>query len=313
MPSSTATLEETSLPAAENSSARTAEPTGPTRRLIEYYTEVGPDIAAWSPSFNIHFGFYRRGVTPLRLEAMLDQMNLEVYRRLELDETSAHHVLDMGCGVGATARSIARAAPRCAVTGVTVVPWQVDQATRLTRAAGMQERLRFVQADYRAVPWPDGSFDAAYAIESSCYASGPAKADFLREAARVLKPGARLVVADGFRKHAGRMNPLLRACYETMCRWWRVDMTAEITAFREEAERQGFEDVRVEDISWRIAPSVMFIPLVTARFLWRELVSHRSRMTPRRWENALAPLLGLVVGSARSAFGYYLVSARRRA
>jgi hypothetical protein len=78
------------------------------------------------------------------------------------------------------------------------------------------------------------------------------------------------------------------------------------------AERAGFEDIRVEDISWRIAPSVLYVPLVTAGFLWNEIVGKRSRLTRQRWENALAPLLGLAVGAARAAFGYYLISARKR-
>jgi SAM-dependent methyltransferase len=152
--------------------------------------------------------------------------------------------------------------------------------------------VSFVHADYRRLPWPAESFDGAYAIESACYAQGADKADFLAEAARVLKPGGRLVVADGFLKHGGAMNPLLQRCYDTMCRWWRVDTCAESGPFVAQAERLGFEDVRVEDISWQIAPSVMSVPLVTARFLWSEIVTKRGHLTRRRWENALAPLLG---------------------
>jgi MPBQ/MSBQ methyltransferase len=285
----------------------------PWEGLVAYYTEVGPDIAAWSPGFNIHFGYYRRGMSLLDREAMLEQMNREVFQRLERPSLEPGHLLDLGCGTGATARAIARCVPQASLTGVTLVPWQREQADRLTQAAGLAERVRILQADYRALPFPAASVDGAYAIESACYAHGADKADFLAEAARVLKPGARLVVADGFRKHGRRMNPLLQNAYETMCRWWRVDACAEIGPFVRQAERLGFEDIRVEDVSWRIAPSVMFVPAVTAGFLWREIVDKRTRLTRRRWENALAPLLGMAVGLARAAFGYYLVSARRSA
>ncbi len=49
----------------------------------------------------------------------------------------------------------------------------------------------------------------AYAIESSCHAPGADKDAFIREASRLLGPGARLVVADGFLKNAQR--PVLGA------------------------------------------------------------------------------------------------------
>ena len=36
-----------------------------------YYEEAGPDYAAWSPGFNMHFGFFRWGMNPFHREAML--------------------------------------------------------------------------------------------------------------------------------------------------------------------------------------------------------------------------------------------------
>ena len=288
-----------------------AAPPGSSRDLIEYYTEAGPDFAAWSRNFNMHFGFWQWGLAPWRREPMLEQMNAEVLGRLALDPGRPSRVLDLGCGVGATARSAARRFPSMSVTGLTLVPWQVDQARRLTEDAGLAGRVSFIHADYRALPCPDGSLDGAYAIESACHAAGPAKSDFLREAARVLRPGGRLVVADAFLKHGRPLHPLLRPCYEAVCRYWCVDGFAELAAFREEATRLGFRDLRVDDVSWRVAPSVAFVPPVAAGFLWNELVVRRTRLTRRRWGTALAPLLGMVLGAARSTLGYYLVTATR--
>ncbi len=60
--------------------------TTPTARASfqRYYEEAGPDYAAWSPHFNMHFGFFRWGINPCRREAMLEQMNREIQHRLHL-------------------------------------------------------------------------------------------------------------------------------------------------------------------------------------------------------------------------------------
>jgi len=54
-----------------------------------YYTEAGPDYAAWSPNFNMHFGYFRSGLNPFRLEPMLEEMNREIRLRLYLDRDAS--------------------------------------------------------------------------------------------------------------------------------------------------------------------------------------------------------------------------------
>ena len=99
-----------------------AHPT-PRIGLEQYYSEAGPDYAAWSREFNMHFGYYRAGSNPLHREAMLEQMNAEVLARLQLGTNEEPRLLDLGCGLGATLRSIARCLPRALLLGLTRVPW----------------------------------------------------------------------------------------------------------------------------------------------------------------------------------------------
>src|ERR1700694_883525 len=72
--------------------------------LEQYYSEAGPDYAAWSREFNMHFGYYRAGINPLRRETMLEQMNAEVLARLKVEGIAEPRLLDLGCGFGATVR-----------------------------------------------------------------------------------------------------------------------------------------------------------------------------------------------------------------
>src|SRR6187455_797634 len=81
--------------------------TASVERIIEFYEEAGVDYEHWSRGLNMHLGFYRRGMNPFDREAMLEQMNIEVAARLGVDAGSAAVLVDLGCGMGSIARSVA--------------------------------------------------------------------------------------------------------------------------------------------------------------------------------------------------------------
>jgi MPBQ/MSBQ methyltransferase len=67
-----------------------------------------------------------------------------------------------------------------------------------------------------------------------------------------------------------------------------------------------------EDISWRIAPSVLHVPRVTLKFLASELLLRRKRLNSVRWGHIVACLLASFIALGRRYFGYYLVTAEKR-
>ena len=170
----------------------------PYEELIAYYEEAGPDFGQWSAGFNMHFGFYRFGMNPFRREPMLNELNQQVLTRLGLASTAAGLILDLGCGVGATVRYAADRFPASNVCGVTVVPWQVETGNAWNQRLGLHPRARLELRDYTNTGFEPGCAMGAYAIESACHAPGASKEPFIAEASRLLKRGARLVVADGF-------------------------------------------------------------------------------------------------------------------
>src|SRR5215470_17491795 len=97
-----------------------------------YYTEAGMDYRAWSRKFNMHFGYFSWPANPFRLEPMLEEMSRQVFRRLELADDM--RVLDLGCGLGAPARTLI-ADHAVKLTAVTIVEWQIAKARALTEAA----------------------------------------------------------------------------------------------------------------------------------------------------------------------------------
>jgi SAM-dependent methyltransferase len=280
--------------------------------LEEYYSEAGADYAAWSPNFNMHFGYFQWRTNPFDRESMLEQMNVEVMRALRLEPQSSSCVLDMGCGLGATLRSMARALPKAELTGITLVPWQVQQATRLNAEANC-DSIRIVEGDYEDSPFASGSMDAAYALESSCHARGADKRYLLKDAHRVLRPGGRLVIVDGFLRRRDALHGPQRSIFRKLCECWVIDTLAELDLFVHELERLGFEDIVVERLQHRVAPSTFHIPWVTAKFLLTNVVFGTRKMTRARWNNVIAPLLLPLVSMPIGPMLYCKVSATRGA
>ncbi len=259
----------------------------------------------------MHFGLYRKWMNPFDLEGMLDRMNREVLERLGLGDASGCRLLDMGCGLGATSRVAARMFPQARITGVTLVPWQIKHARALSGDSKLYANLAFVHSDYTAISFPDGSFDGIYALESACHADGYDKKDFIREALRLLRPGGRLVVVDGFLKTTGPHNSLFRACLKRVSAYWALETFAHLGAFTERLEACGLVDIRSTEESWSIAPSVMHIPRVTLKFLLSPRFRRGSKLRGRRREHVVACLLAPILGMSRKSFGYYIVTGRK--
>lgn len=152
-------------------------------------------------------------------------------------------VLDVGCGVGAASVVLARELG-CRVEGITLSPAQVARAREKAAAAGLSGSLHFQVADALAAPFPAASFDVAWALES-CELM-PDKDAFLRECARVLRPGGRLVVATWCRA-GGHLAPdaldLLRAIY----REFSAAYVLPLAEYAHRCRALGLVDVRVAD------------------------------------------------------------------
>jgi SAM-dependent methyltransferase len=103
------------------------------------------------------------------------------------DETA----IDLGTGAGHAAVRLAAQVAR--VEAIDLVPEMLEQAALLAAERGVSN-IGFHACDVRALPFADGTFDAAVSrVSAHHWADVPAG---IAEAARVLRPGARMVVVD---------------------------------------------------------------------------------------------------------------------
>jgi SAM-dependent methyltransferase len=107
-------------------------------------------------------------------------------------------ILDVGCGGGAAVERLAALASQGRVCGIDYSAASVATAQSRNRAAIAEGRVEIQQAAVSALPFGDGTFDLATAVETHYY--WPEPATDLREILRALKPGGRLaIVAETYR------------------------------------------------------------------------------------------------------------------
>jgi ubiquinone/menaquinone biosynthesis C-methylase UbiE len=108
-------------------------------------------------------------------------------------EFPAHaRVLEVGCGTGVLTRAIACLPGIATVIGVDPAATLLDTARSLSNG---QPSITYQEADGRALPFGDASFDVVVFDSTLCHIPGPEAA--LREAFRVLRPGGCLAAFDG--------------------------------------------------------------------------------------------------------------------
>ena len=127
----------------------------------------------------------RRAATPQQSAALKSYLG-------DVDFPDGARVLDIGCGTGPQARTLAAWPGIGEVVGVDQLEPFLERAREL---AADIPNVSFQQADARNLPFEDASFDVVVLHTLLTHMPGPE--DVLREVHRVLRPGGQVAIYDG--------------------------------------------------------------------------------------------------------------------
>lgn len=254
------------------------------KRIIEYYRDTEnayKDSWDLNNSLSIHYGFWDKKVRSF--PQSLIRMNEVISEAVEIKSTD--RVLDAGCGVGGSSIFLASSIG-CRITGISLSERQVEQAIANAKQKGVGNLVDFKVMDFSSTEFPDANFDVVWGCESICYAEDKQK--FTKEAWRLLKPGGRLVVADGFvNKSEYNDRPIIRKWLDG----WQVKNLTSPKRFEYLLGLEGFVNIRYRDISKNVAHSsrrLLKYYFLAKLYLWWKTITFSNRSTKMQRKNVIA-------------------------
>ena len=156
----------------------------------------------------------------------------------------ATHIIDLGCGIGASLCFLANKFP-ISGTGITLSPVQQRIASSNIQKAGLQQRIQCVAGDYSDLSISLPKADLVYAIESFVHSPDPEA--FFTQCKRVLRRDGLLLICDDVLQ--ATTEPRATQFVRRYKQGWQVHSLFERRHLKQMALNAGFEHCSTTDLT----------------------------------------------------------------
>lgn len=194
------------------------------------------------------------------LDAGIRATTQQAVARMGLNGQGSERIFEAGCGIGGCTLEVAAQFPQAQVTGLAIVRSQLSIARARAQAQGIAN-AEFVCGNYLCTPFPDNHFDSIFAMECIVHTPVEERPRLLREWRRILKPGGRIVIFDGFSLRDPD-DDAERQCVQDVMEGWTLPYPPRPQRFREQAESAGLRVVEQTDTTPHVHESARRIAAI---------------------------------------------------
>ena len=196
---------------------------------------------------HIHLGFYEKpGLKKDFRKAKIDFVH-ELVHWSGLDQLpKGSRVLDVGCGIGGSARILSNDYG-FDVVGISISQEQIKRANELTTNNSF---CRFDVMNALDLKFPQGSFDGVWSVEAGPHIFD--KQQFADEMLRVLRPGGVLAIADWNQRDSNKhpLNLLEKFIMNQLLTQWTHPEFSSIEGFKNNLLNSPYCGSSVETSNW---------------------------------------------------------------
>jgi ubiquinone/menaquinone biosynthesis C-methylase UbiE len=179
------------------------------------------------------------------------------------------NVLELGCGKGFNSTYLAKAFPTSTFSGIDITERHLVYAKKKAKS---HINLNFKTGDFHQLEQPDSSLDLVFELEAICHTDKPEV--ILGEVFRVLKPGGKFILYEGFRAaNFDHQSKIQKEAAILIEKTMAVNNGHNIQEWLSIAEKIGFNVELNDDISYAIMPNLKRFHRLALKFFGSLILS----------------------------------------